>query len=105
MTGTFGRGAGQGQTGLRREVVVPVPAYRRATSLIGLSVASAIDAVVWTYQSQRRFWREDTIGATRPAHPRHRLDHHSMWRDASPTVSADDGALPAPTRTCSFPRD
>jgi hypothetical protein len=56
---------------LRREVMLPVPSYRRASSLIGLSVAlvlvaSAVDAVVWTYQSQRRFWREQAAETMRP---------------------------------------
>jgi hypothetical protein len=56
---------------LRREVLLPVPSYRRASSLIGLSVvlvlvASAVDAVVWTYQSQRRFWREQAAEPIRP---------------------------------------
>lgn len=45
-------------TVLRREVMVPMPSYRRPSSLIGLSIvlvllASAVDAVVWTYQARR----------------------------------------------------
>lgn len=44
--------------GLQREVMVPVPSYRRPSSLIGMSIvlvllASAVDAVVWTYQARR----------------------------------------------------
>jgi hypothetical protein len=51
--------------------MLPVPSYRRASSLIGLSVvlvlvASAVDAVVWTYQSQRRLWREQVAEPIRP---------------------------------------
>lgn len=43
---------------LRREVLVPVPTYRRPSSVIGLSIvlvllASAVDAVVWSYQAVR----------------------------------------------------
>ena len=43
---------------LRREVLVPVPSHRRPASLIGLSIvmvlfASAVDALVWSYQAQR----------------------------------------------------
>lgn len=57
---------------LRREVLIPVPMYRRASSLIGLSVvlvllASAVDAVVWTYQTQRRLWRESPSDTLRPS--------------------------------------
>lgn len=67
----------RGGGGLKREVLIPVPMYRRASSLIGLSVvmvllASAVDAVVWTYQTQRRLWREspaDTLrSSVEPAH-------------------------------------
>lgn len=49
--------------GLRREVMVPVPTYRRPSSLIGMSIvlvllASAVDAVVWSYQAKREIERE-----------------------------------------------
>jgi hypothetical protein len=49
---------------LRREVMVPVPSYRRPSSLIGMSIvlvllASAVDAVVWTYQAKRDAERGD----------------------------------------------
>lgn len=55
---------------LRREVLVPVPSYRRASYLVGLGVllvlvASAIDAVVWTYHSQRRLWRQEAAHSMR----------------------------------------
>ncbi len=58
--------------GLRREVLIPVPLYRRASSLIGLSMvlvllASAVDAVVWTYQTQRRLWRASPADTLRPS--------------------------------------
>ena len=44
---------------LRREVIVPVPSYRRPSSLIGLSImlmllASSVDAMVWSYQIRRQ---------------------------------------------------
>ena len=70
MRGIFETRNGGG--GLRREVVIPVPLYRRASSLIGLSVvlvllASAVDALVWTYQTQRRLWRESPAETLRPS--------------------------------------
>jgi len=54
---------------LRREVMVPVPSYRRPSSLIGISIAlvllaSAVDAVVWTYQASRELSQIDTLEAT-----------------------------------------
>jgi len=54
---------------LRREVLVPVPSYRRPSSLIGLSIvlvllASAVDAVVWTYQAKREAERGNLDQAT-----------------------------------------
>ena len=58
---------------LRREVMVPVPSMRRPSSLIGMSIvlvllASAVDAVVWTYQAKReaeeRMLRQDAPGLT-----------------------------------------
>ena len=62
----------RGGGGLKREVLIPVPMYRRASSLIGLSVvmvllASAVNAVVWTYQTQRRLWRESPAETLRPS--------------------------------------
>lgn len=62
----------RGGGGLRREVLIPVPMYRRASSLVGLSVvlvllASAVDALVWTYQTQRRLWRETAADTLRPS--------------------------------------
>ncbi len=57
---------------LRREVLVPVPSYRRPSSLIGMSIvlvllASAVDAVVWTYQARREVARgnDDATGIPR----------------------------------------
>ena len=78
MNSTAGGGLGSAPTAnarrvrLEREVLVPVPAYKRASTLIGLSlilvlVASAVDAVVWTYHSQRRIWRDDAADTRRPA--------------------------------------
>jgi hypothetical protein len=54
---------------LRREVMVPVPSYRRPSSLIGMSIvlvllASAVDAVVWTYQARREVERGNLDDAT-----------------------------------------
>jgi hypothetical protein len=54
---------------LRREVLVPVPSYRRPSSLIGMSIvlvllASAADAVVWTYQAKREAERGNLDQAT-----------------------------------------
>jgi hypothetical protein len=56
---------------LRREVMVPVPSYKRPSSLIGISIvvvllASAVDAVVWTYQA-RRAVQEQAIRDDAPA--------------------------------------
>lgn len=78
MNSTAGGGLGSApaesaeRVRLEREVLVPVPGYKRASTLIGLSlilvlVASAVDALVWTYKSQRRIWRDDTAATTRPA--------------------------------------
>lgn len=49
--------------------MVPVPSYRRPSSLIGISIvlvllASAIDAVVWTYQTSRELGEIGTVDAT-----------------------------------------
>jgi hypothetical protein len=54
---------------LRREVMVPVPTYRRPSSLIGMSIvlvllASAVDAVVWSYQAKRAIERESASEIT-----------------------------------------
>jgi hypothetical protein len=54
---------------LRREVMVPVPSYRRPSSLIGMSIvlvllASAVDAVVWTYQAKSEVERGSLDEAT-----------------------------------------
>ena len=54
---------------LRREVMVPVPSYRRPSSLIGISIvlvllASAVDAVVWTYQTTRALDEIGSVDAT-----------------------------------------
>lgn len=56
---------------LRREVMVPVPSYRRPSSLIGISIvlvllASAVDAVVWTYQARRDLARADDLEMSIP---------------------------------------
>jgi hypothetical protein len=86
-----GGGAGSASGGrpglqLRREVLVPVPAYRQATSLIGLSLvlvllASAVDAVVWTYRAQRRFWREEAAESLREALSRRRAAERAVEPD------------------------
>ena len=70
-------------------MLIPVPVYRRASSLIGLGVvlvlvASAVDAVVWTYQTQRQFWREEAA-SLRPARtfePRRRDPHVARIQSA-----------------------
>lgn len=90
---------------LRREVLVPVPSYRRASSLIGLSVilvlmASAIDAVVWTYQTQRRLWREEVGEAMRPSFHRR---HAQPVKSEKPVVKADENA-PEPQSGCRYSR-
>lgn len=57
---------------LRREVLVPVPSHRRPASLIGLSIvmvlfASAVDALVWSYQAQRAAMeRQESFVRSRP---------------------------------------
>ena len=56
---------------LRREVMVPVPSLRRPSSLIGMSIvlillASAVDAVVWTYQAKRDLVRADDLEMSIP---------------------------------------
>jgi hypothetical protein len=58
---------------LRREVLVPVPAHRRPASLIGLSIvmvlfASAVDALVWSFQVQRAAIERETRTVARPCH-------------------------------------
>jgi hypothetical protein len=78
-----GRPAGGG---LRREVIVPVHALRRVISLLGISVmlilvASAADAVVWTYQSQERLWLDEGESAREPERP-------LQWDEYSPTLVA-----------------
>lgn len=60
---------------LRREVLVPVPSHRRPASLIGLSIvmvlfASAVDALVWSYQAQRAMIERETRAVTRPCRDR-----------------------------------
>ena len=59
---------------LRREVLVPLPTHRRPTSLIGLGVAlvllaSAVDAMVWSFQAQRELIERQRT-TERPAPPR-----------------------------------
>ena len=98
---------------LVREVVVPVPAYRRVSSLIGLSLvlvlmASAVDAVVWTYQSQRRIWREEAAESMRPVLTRrssHVRVHPMHVHRVAPQASPAEGFAPAspPHRTCLMP--
>ena len=56
---------------LRREVLVPVPSHRRPASLIGLSIvmvlfASAVDALVWSYQAQRAAMERQEMVRPRP---------------------------------------
>ena len=51
--------------------MVPVPSYKRPSSLIGISIvvvllASAVDAVVWTYQARREV-QEQVIRDEAPA--------------------------------------
>jgi hypothetical protein len=37
-----------------------------ALGVLLVLVASAVDAVVWTYQSQRRFWRQEAVESLLP---------------------------------------
>ncbi|HKE14762.1 MAG TPA: hypothetical protein VKB80_07870 [Kofleriaceae bacterium] len=74
---------------LRREVLVPVPSYRRASYLVALGVllvlvASAVDAVVWTYQSQRRFWRQEAVESLRPVATRLETHRRHASRSSCP---------------------
>lgn len=84
---------------LRREVLVPVPSHRRPTSLIGLSIvmvlfASAVDALVWSYQAQRAaLEREDTFVRARPCRA------HRATAPAQPEIrSAPALVSPRPAR-------
>ena len=97
---------------LRPEVIVVPAAFRRLTSLLGLGMvfvlmASAMDAVVWTYQMQRRVHQQEIAEGLRPTSTRRdlaarraRLDRE---RPAS-VSSADEGAPPPHGRTCRLPR-
>ncbi len=95
---------------LRREVMIPIPAYRQVSSLIGLSLvlvlmASAVDAVVWTYQSQRRIWRQESAEVMRPALGR-RHSHRRLQPPANRPRSefSPEAIGPArPHHTCILP--
>lgn len=102
MTVTEGRGRDRGQGtraggGLRCEVIVPVHALRRVTSLLGISlmlvlVASAADAVVWTYQSQQQLWLDESEAAREPA--RQPLHWHAHAPAALLIAGEDEEAPP-----------
>ena len=99
---------------LRREVVVVPPAFRRLTSLLGLGMvfvlmASAMDAVVWTYQMRRRLHEQEIVEALRPTRMRRdvaarRARLEGETRALAPTMSADEGAPRPHGRTCMLPR-
>jgi uncharacterized protein HemX len=94
-------------------IVVPA-AFRRLTSLLGLGMvfvlmASAMDAVVWTYQMQRRLHQQEVVDALRPrttrrdqAARRARLEREPRAPVAA--ASADEGAPRPHGRTCMLPR-
>ena len=98
---------------LRREVIVVPAAFRRLTSLLGLGMvfvlmASAMDAVVWTYQMQRRLHQQEIAEGLRPtstrwdvAARRARLERE---RGAPAAASVDEGAPRPHGRTCMMPR-
>ncbi|HYU15843.1 MAG TPA: hypothetical protein VEL05_07225 [Candidatus Acidoferrum sp.] len=76
--------------GLKREVVVPRPVYRRLSTVSGLCLAllmmaSAADAVVWTYRAQRRYWRAEAAESLRRALSR----RQAAERAAEPPPLAD----------------
>lgn len=95
---------------LRREVIVVPAAFRRLTSLLGLGMvfvlmASAMDAVVWTYQMQRRLHHEEVAQALRPTPMRRDLAARRArlepeHRASAPAVSADEVAPRPHGRTC-----
>ena len=97
---------------LRREVIVVPAAFRRLTSLLGLGMvfvlmASAMDAMVWTYQMQRRLHQQEIVEALRPRPMRRdvalRRAHAEQDRGFA-TVGADEGAPRPHGRTCMLPR-
>jgi hypothetical protein len=118
MNVTEGRGPAPGSSAreserLRCEAVVPVAAHRRATSLIGLSlmlvlVASGVDALVWTYQSQRQLWRDEAGETTRPAAAWREVGYRRVRstpieRSTEPARTPAEGEAPVAGRVCAFP--
>src|SRR5204863_9018356 len=96
----------EGMERLRREVLVPLPTHRRPTSLIGLSIAlvllaSAVDAVVWSFQAQRAMVERQTREMLRYSMSRHQAA--AMRLAAEPPLPAPARIQPAPTLQ-PFPR-
>lgn len=88
-------------------------AFRRLTSLIGLSMllvlmASAVDAVMWTYQVQRRIRRQEAAETMRPARTRRDAGllrtHVAPRHGAGQAVVTDEGAPRGHGRVCMYPR-
>jgi hypothetical protein len=90
---------------LRREVLVPVPSYRRASSLVGLSIAmvllaSAVDAVVWTYQARREAREEVRQERMRPAPARWQVAEPREVDPPSVIKPVDSGSIGPRTADC-----
>lgn len=78
---------------LRREVLVPVPSHRRPSTLIGMSiamvlVASAADAVIWSYQAKRQAEEQAAREMMRPVPVRWQAGEVRQVRDAGPHKAA-----------------
>lgn len=97
---------------LRREVIVVPAAFRRLTSLLGLGMvfvlmASAMDAVVWTYQMQRRLHQQEVAEGLRPTSTRRdaAVRRARLERERVPVAASVDEGAPRPHgRTCMLPR-
>lgn len=81
-----------GQLRLRREVVIPVPSYRRPSSLLGVGLAlvlmaSAVDAVVWTYQARQQARWGDAADARRFHAVRHHRSEAPLELDVAATIA------------------
>jgi hypothetical protein len=76
---------------LRREVVVPPPAYRRLSAVIeiGLAlvmIAGAADALVWSYCAQRRYWRAEAAEGLQRASGRRQAAERAVPPLTDPTA-------------------
>lgn len=94
---------------LRREVIVVPAAFRRLTSLLGLGMvfvlmASAMDAVVWTYQMQRRLHQQEVADGLRPTSTRRDAAARRARLEREPVAaSVDEGAERPRGLTCRLP--